>query len=349
MTLLRAFFATVLAAAVSAPASAQQAPRTGKLEIPAHKSGKVVMKDGSPLPEPVLVEARCGGNLYPVARTDSGGGFTLGQGRGADVDARAGRRVPFGPSEPQTGNTYVGCTLIARLQGYQSTNIVVTDSGAFDIGKIILSRPEGIEGSLYSATSSRASKDAKKAHEKAMSAIGKQKWDEARSHLEKAVQLYPEYAEAWLELGRVQQRAGDMAQARKALERSIECDSKFIKPYLTLAGVFQKEQNWQATADTTAKVIALDPVSFPPAYLVNGIANARLGKMDVAEQSVRKALSLDPSQPMPEAEYALALILDSKGDTKGAIEHLRNFLRLAPDSPGAEGVKQRLAELEKPR
>lgn len=344
MTFPRVLLVIALAAAV---AGAQQAPRTGKLEIPAHKSGKVVMKDGSPLPEPVLVEAHCGGRFEPVARTDSRGGFALGQGRGSDVDARANSRVPMGPSEPATGNKYVGCTLIARLQGYQSTNLVVTDAGAFDIGTIVLSRPDGIEGTMFSATSLKAPKQAKKSFEKAKSAIDKQKWDNAKPELEKAVQAYPEYAEAWLELGRIHQRAGDLAQARKALERSVECDPKFVKPYLTLAGVFQKEQNWQATADTTAKVIALDPFSFRPAYLINGVANVRIGKLDVAETSVRKALELDPAQPMPEAEYALALILDTKGDAKGAIEHLRNFLRLAPDSPGAEGVKQRLAELEK--
>ena len=37
----------------------------------------------------------------------------------------------------------------------------------------------------------------------------------------------------------------------------------------------------------------------------------------------------------------------TKGDAKGAAEHLRVYLQYAPPSPAADSVKQRLAELEK--
>ena len=313
---------------------------TGKMQIPVQKSGKVVVQDGSPLPETVLVEASCGGSWTPIARTDSKGGFIVGRGRESDVDARS-------QSGTGGGDTIrAGCQLRARLPGYLSSILPVTDTEKFDLGTIILSRPAGVEGTLTSATSLRAPKPAQKAFEKAQSAVQKKKLDEARPQLEKAVETYPEYAEAWLELGRIQQTAGELAQAHSSYEKAIKADPKFVKPYVGLAGVMHKEQNWQGAADTTATLIKLDPYSYISAYVINSISNARMGKMDLAETSATQAVKLDTTHLFPEAEYTLGLILDSRGDAKGALEHLRAYIQYAPNSPAAANVKGRIAELE---
>jgi len=315
--------------------------RTGKMQIPVQKSGKVVMEDGTPLPEPVVVEALCaGGMAVPIARTDSKGGFIVGHGRDADVDARLQRGSTGG-----SGNL-AGCLLLARLPGYRSSALRVMDNEAFDLGAIVLQRPAGVEGAMHSATSLRAPKDAQRAFEKAAAAIEKKKWDQARPQLEKAVQIYPEYAAAWFELGRISQSSGDLAQARSAYERSIQADPKFVKPYLHLTGVLHTEKNWRAAADLSATLIKLDPYSFVAAYVFNAVGNLRLGNTAVAEASARQAIKLDTGHLFPEAEYTLGLILGSRGENKEAAEHLRNYLQFAPNSPGAEGIRGRLAELE---
>ena len=313
----------------------------GKMEIPVQKSGKVVMEDGSPLPEPVLVEAACGGGVaLPVARTDSKGGFIVGRGRDADVDARLQRGAA------STGNL-AGCALMARLPGYRSSVLRVVDNQTFDLGTIVLQKQAGVEGTMFSATSQQAPKDAQKVFEKAKSAMEKKKIDQARPLLEKAVEAYPEYAEAWSQLGWAYQASGDLAKARAAYERAIQVDPKFVKPYMQLAGVYHKEQNWKAAADISAKLIKLDPYSFVAAYMVNAISNARLGDGAAAEASAREALKLDTSHQYPEAEYTLGLLLGARGEYKEGAEHLRSFLKLAPNSPGAESVKRRIAEFEK--
>jgi tetratricopeptide (TPR) repeat protein len=220
------------------------------------------------------------------------------------------------------------------------------DNEAFDLGTIVLQRPAGVEGTMHSATSLRAPKDAQRAFEKAAAAIEKKKWDQARPQLEKAVQIYPEYAAAWFELGRISQSSGDLAQARSAYERSIKADPKFVKPYLHLTGVLHTEKNWRAAADLSATLIKLDPYSFVAAYVFNAVGNLRLGNTAVAEASARQAIKLDTGHLFPEAEYTLGLILGSRGENKEAAEHLRNYLQFAPNSPGAEGIRGRLAELE---
>ena len=61
-----------------------------------------------------------------------------------------------------------------------------------------------VEGLTISATSAMAPKDAQKAYEKGREKASKEKWDEAQQLFNKAVEIYPSYAVAWFDLGRVQ-------------------------------------------------------------------------------------------------------------------------------------------------
>lgn len=235
--------------------------------------------------------------------------------------------------------------LRARLAGYRSSSLEVTDTEAADLGTIVLSRPAGITGNLYSATSKDAPKPAAKAFEKAKTALDKEKWDEARPQLEKAVQLYPGYAEAWFELGRVFQASKNLPQARSAYERSIQADAKFVKPYVELSEVLYEQQQWQATADLTTALIKLDPHSYVDPYVLNAVSNMRLGNAEAAEASARQAVKLDTNHVDPRAEYVLGAILDGRGKSSEAAEHLRTYIQLDPNSPSAEVARKRLAAL----
>ncbi len=56
----------------------------------------------------------------------------------------------------------------------------------------------------------------------------------------------------------------------------------------------------------------------------------RQGKPDEALQSFREALRADPD--LPEAHYNAGMALLQRGDLVEAVDHLRNVLRLRPDS-----------------
>ena len=57
-----------------------------------------------------------------------------------------------------------------------------------------------VQGLTTSATSALAPKDAKRAFERGTKALDSNKPDEAQKELQKAVDLYPRYAEAWSEI-----------------------------------------------------------------------------------------------------------------------------------------------------
>ena len=70
-------------------------------------------------------------------------------------------------------------------------------------------------------------------------------WTAAIGPLERAVQLYPGYAEAHHLLGLVLTHLGKDDQAITALKRSIEAYPQFSQAYLDLGLVYQKQAKYE--------------------------------------------------------------------------------------------------------
>ena len=106
---------------------AQSSQRSGRLQIPTQMSGKVLLEDGTPPPEPAQVEVVCpGSGPVPVGRTDKKGGFVVGSPASTNmVDARQGSSTSRAASISSAAPTVIpaGCSVQARLAGYVSTSI----------------------------------------------------------------------------------------------------------------------------------------------------------------------------------------------------------------------------------
>ena len=114
-----------------------------------------------------------------------------------------------------------------------------------------------------------------------------------------------------------------------------------------MSGISVKEQKWQDVADTTKRLISLDPVDFPDAYFYNSAANYYLKNYDAAEKSAREAQKLDTRNRMPKTNQLLGVILAEKQDYAGAAEQIKKYLTLVPEGQDADTAKKQLIELEK--
>ena len=194
-----------------------------------------------------------------------------------------------------------------------------------------------------SVSSLSAPDKARKAFEKAEEEVRKGRWQAATTYFKKAVETYPKYAIAWLELGRVQARQSSFAEAQNCFREAVAQDSKLLDGYVELAKVATRQQNWNDLADATDHLIQLAPGSSPEYWYMNSMAYYNLGRLEQAETSVTRGLDLDPRHQVPEMEYVYGLILGSKKDYKGAAEHMSEYLRLAPDSQDKDIAKNLLA------
>jgi tetratricopeptide (TPR) repeat protein len=316
-------------------------------------SGKVTLDDGTQLTEAAAIQTICKGRRRTEAYTDSHGNFSFQLGgrapaNGAGVEDAS--TSPFDAMPTQnTQQTWQDCELQAVLPGFSSELVELSArmSGleTNDVGKIVLHRLEHVEGFTISATSAQAPKDARKAFEKGREHSKKGKWDEARQMFEKAVQIYPKYAVAWFELGRVQAQKQDRVGARQSFTHALEADEKYASPYNGLAQLAVLEKKWQELTELTSKLLALNPVSFPEAWLYNSVGNYYLHNFEAAEKSARQVLKLDDEHRLPKAEYLLGLILMQKHDYPGANEHIQQYLHVVTSATEIEECKKQLAEI----
>jgi tetratricopeptide (TPR) repeat protein len=337
---------------------------------PIFLSGKVMMDDGTPPPEQVVIERVCNGIVRPEGYTDSKGRFSfqLGQNQHMMGDASIGSDAMNGPmGMPGRGGSMMGggfggsgrgiserdlmgCEIRANLAGFRSQVVNLSGRRAMDnpdLGTIVLQRLAKVEGFTFSATSAYAPKNAKKAYEKGVKAKNKKKWADAEENLQKAVTEYDKYAAAWYELGAVYQQQSKIDQAREAYLSSIKADEKYVTPYAQLARLSGVEKKWQETADYAARVVRLNPYFSPEIYYLNAIAHLNMNKLDAAEENAREAVKMDPDGRNPRLNHLLGIVLAQKAVYPEAAENMRAFLKRVPEGPEAETVKKQLAEIER--
>jgi len=243
------------------------------------------------------------------------------------------------------------CDLQAVLPGFTSKTVELaskmTEVGTAEVGTIVLHRMAKVEGFTISATSAQAPDKAKKDYQKGREDAAKQKWDAAKEKFSRAVEVYPKYAVAWFELGRVQLQQHDAAGAKASFQHAIQADSKFISPYEELAELALKEKQWTDLAGATEQLVNLNPLSFPQYWYYNAVANYFLQSFDKAEKSANQALTTDVQHRIPKIEYMLGMILVQKKDYQGALAHLRNYVRASPNAADLEVAQKQIAALEK--
>ncbi|HEX3819852.1 MAG TPA: hypothetical protein VHW45_05955 [Candidatus Sulfotelmatobacter sp.] len=305
--------------------------------------GKVMIAGGSLPWDPVPVTVTCGGKISYTTNADPKGGFEI-----AAVETSA-TKLGAGGTTARPSSSFVGCSVEAALPGFTSSVLTIANRNILDdtdIGTVKLIREQGSGGAAVSSTTDSAPKDAAKAFEKARSEWLEQKPDQAQRDLQKAVHLYPQFAEAWYQLGKIQE-ASSQQDAAISFSKAAAADPKFILPYGPLVVFAAQAAKWQEVADDTAHELELSPRGTSQVWYYNALGNYKLNKKDVAEASAVKALSMDPLHKQPNTEQLLAVILADKHDFAGALAHLRNCLTYLPSGPNADIVKQQVAQLEK--
>ncbi len=266
-----------------------------------------------------------------------------------------------GPSVPNDGTngtvtrlgaiekTFTNCDMQARLPGYKSASVSLTNRGPMDnpdLGTIVLHRIIPVEGQVVSVSELAAPKTARKAFDQGRQAVKANRAQEARQDFEKAAGIYPQYAAAWCELGKLCIERQQLQEARRLYETAIRADPKYLDSYLQLAALQAVARQWPQLAATTGAALRLNPHGYPQAYYLNALANFNLRNADAAEKSAREAERLDARHRFPESWLMLGRILDLRRQFVEAAAQLREYLRLAPRAPDAADIRTRLTQIE---
>jgi tetratricopeptide repeat protein len=336
------------------PTRSQATPDTSTQ--PVFVSGKVLLENGGALPETVAIERMCNGVIRREGYTDFKGQFVfqLGLNMGfQDASENDSRIIPNTLSRSGSGTgrrplDLTGCEFRAVLAGYQSSVAMLRPSGdtwQFDIGTIFLKRMGDAKGTTISVTSMAAPKDAMRAYEKAQK-IKAEKPAEAEKDLNKATELYPQFAAAWSLLGDIHRQRNDFEGARAEYARAIAADPQFVNPTYGLAMIAMQEKKWEEATHLTDQVVKMNAAAFPLAYFFNAAANYNQQKFDAAEDSGKKFKALDTQHSHPDVCLLLSYIFSRKQDYAGAAREIRDYLAAAPNAPDAEALKTEAKRFE---
>lgn len=342
------------------PSAPPRAPNTPDASIqPIFISGKVLLEGGGVLPEPVAIERVCNGVTRREGYSDFKGQFEFQLGAALtfqDASENDSRIAPN--SQPRSSSglgrrpmDLTGCEFRAVLAGYQSSSVILRNSGdswQFDIGTIFLKRMGDAPGTTISVTSMAAPRDAMRAYEKAQKAR-QEKPQDAEKELNKAVRIYPQFAAAWTLMGDIHRQHEQFEQARAEYLQAAAADPQFVNPPYGLAMIAMQQKNWDEAIQRTEQVMKMNAQAFPMAYFFNAAANYNLQKFAAAEESGKKFKALDTQHGHPEVCLLLSYIYSRKQDYAAAAHELRDYLAVAPNAPDAESLKreaQRFEELD---
>ena len=317
-----------------------------------------MMDDGSALPRNVNVLGVCGILRRTMGHTSDTGsfGFQWSTANSAMGDASQGGRVPGSGPASLTGSRNGSrgidplstCELIAETPGYTSAKVSLAGRGGqenYDVGVIVLHHVVAEEGHTVSMLALQAPKEAKKSFEKGTTLAASNKAAEAAASFVTAVALYPQYADAWLSLGKVQWQLGQKDDARTSFQKAVDLDAKLVGPWQELGFLACDESRWEDAVHYLDQAVRLDPMDSATAWFFNALANYNLGRYDLAEKGVRAEIKLDHGSN-PKADFLLGLVLIARKDFAGGADALRNYIAASPASPDAASARRELSRLE---
>ena len=336
------------------PQQPQQRP-----ERPIYLIGKVMLDDGQEPGHPVQVELVCQGSVVRREYTSGSGTFSMivggSQANAGIADASLSssdyrRYGGFGGGGGgfSSGRLNLGgCELQARMPGYQSDVIAVRGQNP-DVGVIILHSMNAPDGGTVSLKTLAAPEDTRKALEKAGRELQKEKPNSSKAakELEKAVEIYPEFALAWQMLGEVRLAQNDQPAAAEAFEQARAADPGYVAPYLSQAMMAMEEEQWMKAAQLSGQALELSP-QLIKAHYFNALANIPLGRINIAEESALLVLDSNQVQAYPLIYYVLGSVEAERENFPSAAARYRTFLEVRPNASLASKLREQLDQWQK--
>jgi tetratricopeptide (TPR) repeat protein len=294
-------------------------------QVQAAISGKVVTLDGHPA-ENARVELRDAltGTSRQSTYTNPAGQFEIS-------DIEVGRYVLVASSGLDEARENVEVSqATARADVTLRLPRSFSDTSAGDIHSVSVQQMQ---------VPSRARSSLKRARE----ALAKQRVEEAWKEVDKALSIYPTYAEALMLRGVLKLERNDAAGARADMEEAVKDDPGFHMGYIVLGAAYNRLSLFDDAVRVLDRGIAMSPTSWQ-GYYEMGKAYLAKGEFQTAVRQLEKAQQFAPDTygPLHLVKAHALLGLQAYND---AVAELEAYLSKNPqgqDSDKARDTLQRV-------
>lgn len=154
-----------------------------------------------------------------------------------------------------------------------------------------------------------------------------------------AIKIDPGHIDASVELGKALASRLQFDQAIDLYKRVVRAKPRRIDVRAALGDAYLQQGQFRKALKTLQQAYSKDP-KFPGLAYRLGRAYDNLEKRSKAVLFYAKAVKNDPKDPMP--HYYLGYVYKASGNNKKAKAEFRTYLRLRPDAPDADDVKDEM-------
>ncbi len=197
---------------------------------------------------------------------------------------------------------------------------------------------------MVSAAQLAIPRDAQKEFDKANGLIAKENWPKAQEKLTKALEIYPQYVEAYNNLGVVVGRMGNTSAEKENLEKAVTINPRFAPAYVNLGKLSIKLRDFVTAEAYFVKAVASGAAD---SLTLTLLANVQLLNKHF-EQAVSTCLNLHNGPPAPHTfcHYISAHAMENENRIADARQELKLFLTEESSGPRADQVRKELAALQ---
>jgi len=131
------------------------------------------------------------------------------------------------------------------------------------------------------------------------------------------------------------------------IKRRLELEPENASYYQNLGSVYaamgQAEKAREIYEKAASMSSELDPKAAAVNYYNMGVTYINAGKNQEASEALKKALELDPTHG--ESHYQLGIVNLGLGDMEGAIQELKKYIEVEPNGPNVPVAQELISSL----
>lgn len=289
-------------------------------------SGTVLLRGDQRPARQMSVSVRCyAAGIYNSLLTDEEGHFEV-------------RGLPFGSCEILVDEPgYEAARASAQVEGRSKEVVIYLKSTA--AGE---SRGNGDSVSVHEL---KIPGKALREFQKGLQEMARNDFDEAHAQLQKAVQAFPDYYEAYYYLGALEMRQGQREEALQAFQKSIDLSGgRYAAAEFGMGYLLYLEGKAREAEVVIRRGLEVDGNS-PSGYAILGLIQLRQTQIDEAEKSAEAALRRNANYAL--AYLVLADVQACRKNYEMQLRELEVYLKLDPAGPAHDRVAQAREEILK--
>jgi tetratricopeptide (TPR) repeat protein len=179
-------------------------------------------------------------------------------------------------------------------------------------------------------------------YEDARQALARRDVESAVRSLEQAVEIAPQFADAWNELGTIAYQTQKFDRAEQCFREALQLDPRAYEPLVNLGGVLVTLNRPDEALSYNIYAVLIRP-NDALAQSQLGLSYFEARNYGLALKHLEAARRLDPAH-FSHPQLTMAEIHLQRGDRRAAADDLEDFLKYHPDWPTAAKMREKIVQ-----